>query len=232
MPGATPLRESACRVLKTEGFLRFFNFWSNPLLRPFFRERKNEWKSPKNVNKWVFWRFFMFEATLCGNPAVECQELRVFCNFAVPESVLTICFALYGLLQTLSRGEKRWFQTSLKPVWNRPDGFRLVSDYSETHLFWKRKLRNGRMIRFESYGGWKLPQIGPDDLFFYTRPLQGHPEPSSDGFRGVSEWFQGFQSGFKGVWNRVVLEWFQRVWNRVVSEWFQRVWNRVVSEWF
>ena len=34
-----------------------------------------------------------------------------FCDFGVPESVLTIRFALYGLLQTLSRGEKRWFQT-------------------------------------------------------------------------------------------------------------------------
>ena len=47
----------------------------------------------------------MFEATLCGNPAVECQKLG-FCDFGVPESVLTIRFALYGLLQTLSQGEK------------------------------------------------------------------------------------------------------------------------------
>ena len=111
MPGATPLRESACRVSKTEGFLRFLNFWSNPLresgcrvsktggflrvlvcpvhpsqgkrgssvkncgflrfwcarkcledcahdsfclIRPFFRERKNERKSPKNVKNWWF----------------------------------------------------------------------------------------------------------------------------------------------------------------------------------
>ena len=57
------------------------------------------------------------------------------------------------------------------------------------------------MIRFKSYGGWKLPQIGPDDLFFYIRSLQGHPEASSLGFRGV--------------WNQsethlMVLEWFQR----------------------
>ena len=30
-PSATPLRQSARRVSKTEGFLRFLNFWSNPL---------------------------------------------------------------------------------------------------------------------------------------------------------------------------------------------------------
>ena len=43
------------------------------------------------------------------------------------------------------------------------------------------------MIRFESYGGSKLDEIGPDDLFCYIRPLQGHPEASSDGFKGASE---------------------------------------------
>ena len=43
------------------------------------------------------------------------------------------------------------------------------------------------MIRFEPYGVSKVDEIGPDDLFCYIRPLQGHPEPSSDGFRGVSE---------------------------------------------
>ena len=65
------------------------------------------------------------------------------------------------------------------------------------------------MIRFESYGGLKLPQIGPDDLFFYIRPLQGHPEPSSDGFGGVSE---GFQSGLKPCGFRGVSEWSETVW--------------------
>ena len=174
MPGATPLRESACRVSKTEGFLRFFNFWSNPLRESGCRVSKtgiflrvlvcpvhpSQGKRGWSVKNWVFFcvfgvpesdlrivltirfasygrffetgkmsenrqktsktgifgDFFVFEATLCGNPAVECQKLRVFCDFGVPESVLTIRFASYGLLQTLSRGEKRWFQTSLKPV--------------------------------------------------------------------------------------------------------------------
>ena len=46
------------------------------------------------------------------------------------------------------------------------------------------------MISFESYGGLKLPEIGPDDQFCYIWPLQGHPEASSVGFRVVSEWFE------------------------------------------
>ena len=40
----------------------------------------------------VFGDFFVFEATLCGNPAVECQKLGFFCDFGVPESVLTFFF--------------------------------------------------------------------------------------------------------------------------------------------
>ena len=65
------------------------------------------------------------------------------------------------------------------------------------------------MICFESYGGSKLDEIGPDDMFCYIRLLQGHPEASSDGFRGVSERFQrvseGFQRGFGGDSKPVVL---------------------------
>ena len=85
----------------------------------------------------------------------------------------------------------------------------MVSEWFQRGLnlifFFKEGSRNGRMIRFESYGGLKLPQIGPDDLFFYIWPLQGHPEPSSDGFRGVSE---GFQRGLKPCGSETV--WFQR----------------------
>ena len=57
------------------------------------------------------------------------------------------------------------------------------------------------MIRFESYGGSKLDEIGPDNLFCYIRLLQGHPEASSDGFRGVSEGSETvwFQRGLRGV---------------------------------
>ena len=114
-------------------------------------------------------------------------------------------------------------------------------------LCFKRRLRNGCMIRFKSYGGSNLDEIGPDDLLCYIRPLQGYPEASSDGFRGVSQGSETawFQRGFRTVWNRVVSEGFQRGLKpcdfRGVSEgsetaWFQRgfkgVWNRVVSEGF
>ena len=82
----------------------------------------------------------------------------------------------------------------------------MVSEWFQRGLklsFFLKGPRNGGMIRFESYGGLKLFQIGPDDLFFYPRPLQGHPEPSSDGFRGVSEWFQrGLKFIFFQEWSR------------------------------
>ena len=67
--------------------------------------------------------------------------------------------------------------------------------------FFLEGFRNGRIICFELYGGLKLLQIGPDDLFFYIWPLQGHPKPSSNGYRGVSEGFQrGLKPcGFRGV---------------------------------
>ena len=150
--------ESVLRIVLT---IRFASYGR------FFRERKNERKSPKKRQKLgVFGDFFVFEATLCGNPAVQCQKLCFFCDFGVPESVVTIRFASYGLLQTLSRGEKRWFQTSLK------------LEGSETTCF----------------------------------SLHGHPEPSSDGFRGVSEWFQRGPKlcGFRGVPERSETVWFQR----------------------
>ena len=120
-----------------------------------------------------------------GKTRVECQKLGFFCVFGGPETVLktvlTIRFASYGRFLTLSRGEKRWFQTSLK------------LEGSETNCF----------------------------------SIHGHPEPSSDGFRGVSEWFQSGPKlcGFRGVpeWSETV--WFQRgfrmVSDRVVSEGFQ-----------
>ena len=60
------------------------------------------------------------------------------------------------------------------------------------------------MIRFESYGGSKLDEIGPDDVFCYIRLLQGHPEASSDGFRG-------FQRGLKPCGFRGVSEWYKTV---------------------
>ena len=55
-------------------------------------------------------------------------------------------------------------------------------------------------------------------LFFLKRrfSIHGHPEPSSDGSRGVSEWFQ---RGF-----RVVSEGLKRCGFRGVSEWSKTVW--------
>ena len=138
VPGATPLRESACRVSKTEGFLRFFNFWSNPLresgcrvsktggflrvlvcpvhpsqgkrgssvknwfflrfwgarkcpedcaddsfclIRPFFRERKNERKSPKNVKNWGFWRFFRVRSNPLRESGCRVSKTGFFLRF-------------------------------------------------------------------------------------------------------------------------------------------------------
>ena len=107
-------------------FLRFWGSRKCPedcahdsfcLMRPFFRERKNERKSPKNVKNWVF--LAIFSCSKQPSAGIRLSSVKnwvFFCDFGVPESVLTIRFASYGLLQTLSRGEKRWFQTSLKPV--------------------------------------------------------------------------------------------------------------------
>ena len=58
----------------------------------------------------------------------------------------------------------------------------MVSDWFQTTLKLTFFLKESSS---ESYGGWKLLQICPDDLFFYIRTLQGHPEASSVGFRGV-----------------------------------------------
>ena len=93
-----------------------------------------------------------------------------------------------------------WFQRGFRGGL-KPCGFRGVSEGSETSFFFRRRLRNVCMIRFESYGGSKLDEIGPDDVFCYVRLFQGQPEASSDGFRGVSEGSETvwFQRGFRLV---------------------------------
>ena len=55
----------------------------------------------------------------------------------------------------------------------------------------------GRVIRFESFGGSKLDEIGPDDLFCYIRLLQGRPEVSRDGSRGFQRGFRRVSEGFR-----------------------------------
>ena len=63
----TPLRENEGRVSKTGCLLRFWCARKCPedcaqdsfcLIRPFFRESKNERKSPKNVKNWGFLAIF------------------------------------------------------------------------------------------------------------------------------------------------------------------------------
>ena len=64
----------------------------------------------------------------------------------------------------------------------------MVSEGSET-CFFKRRFRNVCMIRFESYGDWKLDELGP--LFCYRR----FPEVA---LRCVDVVSDGFQRGFRG----------------------------------
>ena len=63
VPGA-PLSGKTRVECQTEGFLRFWCARKCPedcaddsfcFIRSFFRERKNERKSPKNVKNWGFW---------------------------------------------------------------------------------------------------------------------------------------------------------------------------------
>ena len=119
-PGAPPLRENKGEVSKTEGFLRFGCARICPencpddlfcYIRTFFKRAKmSEIRQKTSKTEGFFYDFFMFEATLCGNQAVECQKLRVFCDFGVPESVLTTCFATYGLLQGCSEMPRDGFR--------------------------------------------------------------------------------------------------------------------------
>ena len=94
-------------VLKTVLTIRFASYGR------FFERGKMSENRQKTSKTGGFWRFFRVRS----NPLREsgCRVSKTG-DFGVPESVLTIRFASYGLLQTLSRGEKRWFQTSLKPV--------------------------------------------------------------------------------------------------------------------
>ena len=100
--------ESVLRIVLT---IRFASYGR------FFEKGKMSENRQKTSKTGGFWRFFRARS----NPLQESgcpvsKTVFFFCDFGVPESVLTIRFASYGLFQTLSRGEKRWFQTSLKPV--------------------------------------------------------------------------------------------------------------------
>ena len=109
-----------------------------------------------------FGNVFMFKAILCANPAVECQNLTVFCDLGVPEFVLTIFFATYGLSKPCSEVLR--------------GGFRLVSNQSETRLMVLEGCQNGLKLIF-------FFKEGSETICF---SIHGHSEPSSDGFREVS----------------------------------------------
>ena len=146
------MSENRQTTLKTGGFWRFFRVRSNPL-----RE------SGSQVSKTgVFLRFFFGRVHPSQGKQGSSVKNWVFFAFLGVRNVLTIRFALYGRFLTPSRGEKRWFQTTLK------------LEGSETICF----------------------------------SILGHPEPSSDGFRGISEWFQSGPKlcGFRGVpeWSETV----------------------------
>ena len=117
----------------------------------------------------VFGDFQIFGATLCGNPAVECQKLRVFCDsfwsgtplsgktrvtcqkqmvfcdFGVPESVLRIVlttrFATYGRFLKKAKMSENRKKTS------KTEGFL---------RFWCARI---------------CPEDCPDDSFCYIRPF-------------------------------------------------------------
>ena len=97
-----PSRENKGQVLKTKVFcvfgvpesvLRIVLTICFATYGRFFKRAKMSKNRQKRQKLRVLCDFFMFEATLCGNPALECQKLSVFCDFGVPESVLTTCFA-------------------------------------------------------------------------------------------------------------------------------------------
>ena len=70
------------------------------------------------------------------------------------KSVPTTCLATYGFSEASS------------------DGFRGVSEGSETLPFLKRRLRNVCMIRFESYGGFRGVSEGSETFLFLKRKFR------------------------------------------------------------
>ena len=125
----------------------------------------------------------MFEATLCGNPGLECQKLRVFGHFCMTESVLTTCFTTYSFFKPC-RAMPQWFQRDLKP-------FLFSKKGSETVVWFV--LNHKRL---------ELDEIGPDDLFCYIwQTIPRRPVMVSEGFQGV--WnrarFQGVSEETRGV---------------------------------
>ena len=75
---------------KTEGFLRFWCARKCPedcahnsfcLIRPFFRERKNERKSPKNVKKW--WFLAIFSCSKQPSAGIRLSSVKNWGFFAI-----------------------------------------------------------------------------------------------------------------------------------------------------
>ena len=109
---------------KTEGFLRFWCARKCPedcaddsfcYIRPFFRESKNHFLS-QNRQKTSkidgFLRFFHVRSNPLRESGCRVSKIEGFLPFCA-----RICandlFCYIRPLQTLSRGEKRWFQTTI-----------------------------------------------------------------------------------------------------------------------
>ena len=141
------MRVEGQKVSKTDGFLRFWNFRSNPLRESGCRVSKTE----------GFLRFFLVG---CKTRA-ECQKVRVFCDFGVPEfvlrSVLTTCFATYG------------------PFFKKPKMLRFF------HVPSNPLQQSGLRVSIEGFWPFLDHRICPNDLFCHIRALQGCPEVVSEG---------------------------------------------------
>ena len=168
----------------------------------FFRVRSNPLReSGCQVSKTGFFlRFFFGRAHLSqGKQGSSVKNWGFFAFLGVPKLSWKLCsrFVLphTAVFWPLPKVKKGGFRL----VWNQSETDLVVSDWFQTTL----KLEGSETICFS---------------------IHSHPEPSSDGFRGVSEWFQSGPKlcGFRGVpeWSETV--WFQRgfrvVLNRVVSK--------------
>ena len=82
----------------------------------FFERAKMSENRQKTSKTDGFLRFFHVRSNPLRESGCRVSKTVVFLRFWCARICANDSFALYGLLQTLSRGEKRWFQTSLKPI--------------------------------------------------------------------------------------------------------------------
>ena len=182
MPGATPLRESACRVSKTDCFLRFFLVGCTRLRESGCRVSKTE----------SFLRFFFGRVHPSQGKRGSSVKNFFFLRFGGPETVLktvlTILFASYGRFFERGKMSENRQKTS-------KTGFFLRFFFGRAPLSGKTRVECQKLGFFCVFGGPEsvLKTVLTIRFASYETicfSIHGHPEPSSDGFRGVSEWFQ------------------------------------------